>query len=168
MVQRPFTCVVIFVLFWKQFFSTASGISGNIFGLEESLSPSKTGRSILLSKTTRVQRIGLMELRGGALDIEGHYAAPLQRCQEWLEATTFDGSTVLSAFRGGWGNPENSTLETRLWMASELGDGRAVQNLVDSGVSINSGNLCNQTALHKAAQSGHDNLWCLSVLLSLG
>jgi hypothetical protein len=53
-------------------------------------------------------------------------------------------------------------------MAAELGDGRAVQNLVDAGVSINAGNQCNQTALHKAAQSGHSNLWCLSVLLSLG
>lgn len=112
--------------------------------------------------------MGLMALRGGALEIVGHHAAPLQKCQEWLEVTTFDGSEVLSAFRGGWGNPENSTLETRLWMAAEMGDGRAVQNLVNVGVNINAGNLYNQTALHKAAQSGHNNLWCLSVLLSLG
>ncbi len=53
-------------------------------------------------------------------------------------------------------------------MAAEMGDGRAVQNLVNVGVNINAGNLYNQTALHKAAQSGHNNLWCLSVLLSLG
>ena len=109
-----------------------------------------------------------LRLKGGALDIVGYHAAPLHMCQEWLEATTFDGTEVRSAFRGAWGNPENSTLETRLWMAAEMGDGRAVQNLVAAGVDINAANLCNQTALHKAAQSGHENLWCLSVLLSLG
>jgi hypothetical protein len=162
--------VVIFVLFWSTKQNILTPYS-KIFGLEVRTAPypkTTRGRWTLLPKTGLNHRIGAMMLRGGALEIEGHYAAPLERCQEWLEATTFDGSEVLSAFRGGWGNPENSTLETRLWMAAELGDGRAVQNLVDAGVNINAGNLYNQTALHKAAQSGHSNLWCLSVLLSLG
>ena len=94
-----------------------------------------------------------LRLKGGALDIQGYHPAPLQRCREWLEATTFDSSPVQSAFEGGWGNPMNSSLETRLWMAAEMGDGRAIQNLVAFGVSINAANGCNQTALHKAAQS---------------
>ena len=128
-----------------------------------------------LSHSKAVKRFAILKkhveplrLCGGALDIVGHHAAPLYRCREWLEATTFDGTPVHSAFEGGWGNPQNSSLETRLWMAAEMGDGRAVQNLVAVGVSVNVANPCNQTALHKAAQSGHENLWCLSMLLSLG
>ena len=101
------------------------------------------------------------------MKIYGWHQAPLDKTQEWLEATTFDETPLRSAFRSHY-NFSNVSLDIRLGMAAELGDGRAIANLVQAGVEVDVCNRGGQTALHKAAMMGHRDVWCLSVLISLG
>lgn len=109
-----------------------------------------------------------MRLRGaGKLDLRGYRPVSLDKTIEWLQATTFDGSEVQSAFSVPW-EWKDTSLDVRLWMAAELNDGAAATRLVEAGADINSGNDAMQTALHKAAMMGHRNIYCLGTLVALG
>ncbi|EKX40164.1 hypothetical protein GUITHDRAFT_142895 [Guillardia theta CCMP2712] len=107
----------------------------------------------------------LLRLRGGL--IVERIDPPLRLTQEWLEATTFDGTPVHCAFHTDW-NGTRFSKEELLWKAVEIGDADAIERLIKAGADINDMNLAGQIPLHSCAMAGHEDLRCLAMLVLHG
>eukprot|EP00960_Hanusia_phi_P016208 477516-Hanusia_phi.AAC.3 len=106
-----------------------------------------------------------LRLRGGR--IVDHITPPLRLTQEWLEATTFDGSPVHSSLHTDW-NGSTFSKESLLWKAVEIGDSNAIDRLIRAGADVNDRNRAGQIPLHSCAMAGHENIRSLAVLVFHG